>query len=192
MNPALVAALSPIFGTVPGTVVEIGCGTGQNAAAFARAFPALRWVASDIVDEHLASAVAWAEELRVSIETMPLDASTPWWDGSRITALGPLSAVFASNITHIAPWEVTQGILEGASARLTQGGMVILAGPFRVHNDWISEGNAAFDETLRGRDPSWGIRDITDIEAEAKTHGLAFASLQSLPANNRLLVLRKT
>lgn len=192
VSPALVAGLAPLFGQMPGTVLEFGCGTGQNAAALARAFPALRWVATDIATDHLASAAAWAGDLRVAVETLLLDATDPWWQSDAVTALGPLSAVFAANITHIAPWSVTRGLLTGAAACLARGGLVILTGPFKVHGDWISAGNETFDANLRARDPRWGLRDTVDIEAEAKAHGLEFAALQALPANNRLLVLRKT
>ncbi|MBV0911504.1 DUF938 domain-containing protein [Anianabacter salinae] len=190
-NPGLCTALAPLFGALPGTVLEIGCGTGQNAAAFAKAFPALRWVASDPFPEHRASALAWAAHLRVTLEVLPVDASENWGGMPEIRALGPLSAVFASNVAHITPWAVTAGLLAGAAERLARGGLVILAGPFKVHGDWIGPGNEAFDTQLRAENADWGIRDLSQIEAEARPLGLTFHALSVLPANNRLIVLRK-
>ena len=56
------------------------------------------------------------------------------------------------------------GIISGAAAKLQAGGMLFLYGPFAVSGRLEPESNVKFDETLRSKNPSWGVRDITEIE----------------------------
>ena len=43
VSPVFVAAMAPWLGQRPGTVLEIGAGTGQQAAASALAFRHMAW-----------------------------------------------------------------------------------------------------------------------------------------------------
>ena len=54
-----------------------------------------------------------------------------------------------------------------------------------------AESNLAFDASLRGRDPSWGIRQLDEVVAEAGTNGLALVQRHGMPANNLLLVFER-
>ncbi len=117
--PPLIAALAPFLAWRSGAVLEIGCGTGQHAAAFALAFPGLSWVPSDHDGMHRDSAAAWAAHLRAPAHSpLDIDAATDWADQAQVTALGPLTGVYAGNITHIAPFRVTEGLIAGAGRRL--------------------------------------------------------------------------
>ncbi len=191
--PPLIAALAPWFAGGSGPVLEIGCGTGQHAGAFALAFPSLDWWPSDPFPEHRASARAWRAHLRLpDREILDLDATGDWPAAPGVRRLGPLAAVFAMNVVHIAPWAVAEGIVAGAGRALAPGGALILYGPFKVHGDFVGEGNRAFDAGLRADNPAWGLRDVAEIEALGRDAGLTFATLTAMPANNRLIVLQKT
>ena len=48
--------------------------------------------------------------------------------------------------------------------------------------------NLAFDQSLRSRDPAWGIRRREDVEGEAARAGLVLRERHAMPANNLLLV----
>jgi len=48
-----------------------------------------------------------------------------------------------------------------------------------------------FDARLRADNPDWGVRDVDEIGVLGKTCGLDRQDLIIMPANNRLLVLRK-
>jgi hypothetical protein len=52
--------------------------------------------------------------------------------------------------------------------------------------------NAAFDADLKRRDPSWGVRDVDDLAAEATSRGLELRNIVQMPANNLSLVFVKT
>lgn len=187
----ILAVLTPLFADRR-HVLEIGAGTGQQAAACALAFPDLAWIPSDPDPEHRRSIAAWQEALRAPEQpVLDLDASGDWPALAPVAALGPLDAVISMNVVHIAPVTVAEGIVAGAGRALAPGGLLILYGPFVVNGRMIGPGNAAFDARLRAENPEWGLRDTADIEALGEASGLSFAALQAMPANNRLLILRK-
>ena len=97
-------------------------------------------------------------------------------------------AIVSLNMVHIAPWPASLGLFAGAGRLLRQGGLLILCGPFKrdgVHN---APSNAAFDVSLRASNPSWGVRDIADLERIAKSCGLGLREIIEMPANNMSLV----
>ncbi|WP_099826367.1 DUF938 domain-containing protein [Oceaniglobus indicus] len=186
-SPPTIAALSPWLTGLHGTVLEIGCGTGQHAAQFALAFPHLTWLASDIHPAHRASAQAWARELGVDMpRPLDLDAAAQWGG-----AVGRLAAVVAMNVIHIAPPAVMQGIIAGAGQALDRGGLLVFYGPFIEPGVDTGPGNIAFDAALRADDPRWGLRDTGAVRALGQAAGLSFTALIAVPANNRILILRR-
>ncbi len=54
-----------------------------------------------------------------------------------------------------------------------------------------SPGNVSFDESLRERNPAWGIRNIQNVKSEAERVGLMLRSREAMPANNLLLVFAR-
>ena len=50
---------------------------------------------------------------------------------------------------------------------------------------------ARFDRNLRARDPSWGLRDVAEIDRLADEHQLVRKALDPMPSNNFFLVLEK-
>ncbi|HET9113430.1 MAG TPA: DUF938 domain-containing protein, partial [Burkholderiales bacterium] len=65
-------------------------------------------------------------------------------------------------------------------------------GPFNYNGQYTSASNAQFDAWLKARDPQSGIRDFAAIDRLAQTQGLQLTEDIAMPANNRLLVWRKT
>jgi hypothetical protein len=51
--------------------------------------------------------------------------------------------------------------------------------------------NEAFDQSLKARNPEWGLRDLEDVVAEAERNLLAIERVHEMPANNLTLVFRK-
>ncbi len=168
-----------------GTVLEIACGTGQHAVHFAGELPRLRWQPTDPSPEAVSSAAAWRAEVGLPNLLAPrqLDARDPSWPAA--------DAVFCANMVHISPWESAVGLLAGAGRVLAPGAPLVTYGPYRFAGRFTAESNAAFDASLRGRDPSWGVRDVDDLAAEAARHGLALDETVDMPANNHVLVWRR-
>lgn len=183
--------LAVLRGVLPasGSVLEIGSGSGQHAAYFAGELPGLAWQPSNVADTNLASIAAWAAEAALPNLRTPLrvDAASPPWPG---VSPGGYDAVLCINVIHIAPWCVCQGLLAGAASVLRPSGVLVLYGPYRRSGRHTAPSNAAFDRTLKEQDPSFGVRDLGDVEAEAKPHGLRLETTVEMPANNLTVVFR--
>ena len=192
-GPPVIAALAPYFANRTGSVLEIGAGTGQHAGAFSLAFPHLDWWPSDPIPDHRASITDWARFLKApGLGPLDLDAGADWAEDPQITAISPLAAILSMNVIHISPMDVAKGIIRGAGKALAPDGLLFFYGPFFVSEDPISDGNREFDARLRARDPRWGIRDTDDIGKLGQDAGLNEMSIQPMPANNQLVVLRKS
>lgn len=180
-------ALAPLLAGRTGLVLEVGSGTGQHAADWAAAFPELDWQPTDPDPAHLDSIAAWrAAAGRPNLRApLALDVTGRWPE------LGPLAGTIALNVIHVAPWEVAERLVAGAGARLVAGGLLILYGPFREGGAHTAPSNAAFDDSLRARDPSWGVRDLEAVAALATAAGFGPARITRMPANNLLVAFAR-
>lgn len=58
--------------------------------------------------------------------------------------------------------------MAGAGRLLPVGGMLMVYGPFKSGGVARPESNAKFDETLRGQNAEWGLRDVEAVQALAE------------------------
>ena len=87
-------------------------------------------------------------------------------------------------------WREVQDFFAGVGRVLRRPGSLAVYGPFRYAGAFTTPSNAAFDESLRARDPASGIRDFEAVDALARAEGLALVADHAMPANNQLLVWR--
>jgi hypothetical protein len=188
------AVLSRYLRQAAGDVLEVGSGTGQHVVAFARETPGLVWWPSDPVAHHRRSIAAWIAHSGLSNVRPPLalDLADPHWGLATDAALPTaFRAVLCSNVIHIAPWNVAQGLFSGVARRLDAQGHLFLYGPFMRGGVHTAESNAAFDRSLRETNPDWGVRDIDDLAPLAQEAGLTLADTIAMPANNFILVFAR-
>ncbi len=173
-----------------GTVLEIASGSGQHGAWFAPEFPQHRWAPSDISPDALAGIDAWARDAGGDniLPARLLDATAEDWPVTDIAA--DLSAMFSANMIHIAPWAAGVGLLAAAGKLLPAHGILFLYGPFLRNGEPATENDAQFDTFLKGRDPSWGLRDLDQVVDCAKSSGLALSQRVDMPAGNLSLIFR--
>ncbi|ACY15255.1 DUF938 domain-containing protein [Haliangium ochraceum] len=177
-----------------GRVLEIASGSGQHAAYLARRFPDLVWQPSDIDPQALISIEAWradsgegeGQALSNLAPPIELDATAETWPVDRA------DVVLNLNMIHISPWSACLGLLRGAGALLASGGALILYGPYRVPGEPFAASNAAFDRSLRARNPAWGVRPLDAVEEAARAHGLVLEQRRDMPANNLTLLFRRS
>jgi SAM-dependent methyltransferase len=179
--------LDVLRGALPagGTVIEVASGTGQHVAHLAAALPRLMFQPSDPVFAMHASIRAWAHGLLNVRPPLAIDVCDERWGVARA------DAVLAINMIHIAPWEATLGLLDGAAALLRKRGLLYLYGPFAEAGMHTSTSNAMFDRDLRARDPAWGVRDLETVTGEARARGFTVEAVVAMPANNLSVLLRQ-
>ncbi|GAO77853.1 MULTISPECIES: DUF938 domain-containing protein [unclassified Sphingopyxis] len=171
-----------------GSVLEVASGSGEHAVHFAAAFPDLDWQPTDPDPAGLTSIAAYRVDAGLANIAPPiaLDAASDVWPLDRA------DAILCINMVHISPWEATTGLLAGAVRLLARGAPLILYGPYFEPDAPTAESNLAFDASLRSRNPAWGLRDTDAVKAAAVDAGLAFAERRAMPANNLMLLFRRT
>ena len=177
-----------------GDVLEIGSGTGQHTVSFAAESPGIVWWPSDYNDRHLESIAAWRSYAQLANvrEPMRIDLMEPNWALNNLAG-APKSfvAMLCINVLHIAPWCVSENLLGYAARYLTPDGWLCVYGPFMRNGMHTAPSNAAFDASLRSKDPSWGVRDTRDLSELAKSVGLHLDRIVDMPANNFVLTFRR-
>lgn len=171
-----------------GLVLEIASGTGEHAVFFGEQFPGLEWQPSDLHPNALTSIAAWREVSGLANVRAPLriDASSPDWP------IDQADALLSINMVHISPWTSALGLLNGAARLLTAGGPLILYGPWLKSGVDIAPSNLAFDADLKSRDPEWGLRLVEEFAAAAEERGLKLEQTRRMPANNLMLLFRRS
>ena len=170
-----------------GLVLEVASGSGEHAVHFARAFPGLIWQPSDPSRDALGSIAAWTAagglgNIRAPLE---LDAASDHWP------LAEAAAVVCINMIHISPWAATLGLMQGAGGILQPGAPLFLYGPYIRTGHPIEPSNQAFDQSLRARDPRWGLRELDAVAKCAEGSGFSLGQVIEMPANNLSVVFRK-
>jgi hypothetical protein len=173
-----------------GMVLEVAAGTGQHAVWFAAAIRSLIWQPTDADPHALAGIAACTREAGLTNVRAPLllDVMAPRWPSEGPPFTEPFDAVYCANMVHIAPWPCCAALMRGSAQHLALDGVLVLYGPFFEAGVAPAAGNVAFDASLRGRDPQWGVRRLEDVSAEANRVGLRLQARHEMPANNLLLV----
>jgi len=166
-------------------VLEVASGAGEHALFLAAALPGVSWQPTDRDADALASIAAWRAasgpaNLAAPIRLDAADAAS--WPA------GPFDAVVCINMIHISPWAASEGLMAGAGRVLTPGGRLFLYGPFLEAGVETAPSNLAFDQSLKARDPAWGIRDLAAVTALAAARGLTLAERIAMPANNLIVM----
>jgi hypothetical protein len=183
----ILACIAPVFASAS-RVVEIGSGTGQHAAWFAPRLPHLAWVTTDLPANH-DGIRAWIEASGAANLEGPLVLDTtqdPWPD------IGAADAAFSANTAHIMPEPAVVAMFEGLGARLPAGAPFCLYGPFIEHGRHTSQSNLHFDAGLRAQGAGMGVRDLGWLLQVGALAGFTLERTEPMPANNRVLVWRRT
>ncbi len=172
-----------------GRALEIASGTGEHVIHLAAAMPDIEWHPTDLDAQRLASIKAWveAEGLTNILPPQHLDAAQSGWAQRH----GPFDVILIVNLLHLISGSEAGVILHEIGQALATGGVAFIYGPFLRDGIATSEGDAAFDASLRAQDPIIGYKDVSDIEAPLNAAGLAQLTRLEMPANNLMLVFEK-
>ncbi|KAF9363454.1 hypothetical protein BGX34_004104 [Mortierella sp. NVP85] len=176
-------------------VLEVGSGSGQHVYRFSQDYPNVVFQPTEYDTALLSSIDSYAEELNKDGHNiqpaLELDATKPeHWQ--RVVQPSGYDLVITTNVFHISPWIVGRSIVCGAGQVLKSGGSFVAYGPFKRNGTFNTESNREFDQTLRGRDSSWGVRDVEEIEEVAKNEaGMKLGRIVDMPSNNYMLFFEK-
>jgi hypothetical protein len=120
------------------------------------------------------------------LQPLYLDVADAQWP------IANAEAIVSINMIHIAPWSVAQALLRGAKRILPRGGLLCLYGPYRVAGQHTSVSNREFDAQLRAMNSEWGVRDLDALANEARTFNIELARTCQMPANNLVVVFRRS
>lgn len=168
------------------SVLEVGSGTGQHCVYFAKELPHLTWQASD-QSMYLPSVSAWIDDAKLANtpKELELNVDLDWPEDK-------YQAIYSANTVHIMSWEMVLNFFKGVGQVLDKGGVFILYGPFNYSGQYTSQSNANFDLWLKDQNPLSAIRDFESLDELAKLHNLILTDDIEMPANNRVLVWKKS
>jgi len=171
-----------------GLILEIASGTGEHAVHFARTYPHLTWQPSDPDPDARASIDAWRAEAAMPnlLPPLALDAAAREWPVERA------DAIVCINMVHISPPASAEGLLAGAGGLLPAGAPLVLYGPYLEDGVETAPSNLEFDRSLKARDPRWGLRSVEWMDQLAAQHGLHRTRRVAMPANNLMLIYRRS
>ena len=164
-----------------GSVLEIGSGTGQHATYFATELGHLIWQCSDLAAHH-DDINAWLGDAALPNVRAPIALDTL----SATLPCAEYDAVYSANTAHIMSSPAVEKMFSLVSTTLRDGGIFVLYGPFRQDGKFNAKSNAAFDVSLRQRDPSMGIRDIETLDELGRVGDMERVRLYAMPANNHI------
>lgn len=191
MVPSAARNAGPILAVLQGLglngrLLEIASGAGLHAAVMAGPL-GVEWQPTEVDPGNFGSILAWAAEGGGRIlPPIQLDAGAPGW----AARVGLWDAVLLVNLLHLLPEAAAQAVLAEGAQALAPGGTFCLYGPFLREGRATSEGDAAFDQSLRAQDPAIGYKDlgwVLDLLAQA---GLSVRVIE-MPANNLMLLARR-
>ena len=147
--------------------------------------PNVTWQPSDPESDARASIAAWIahENLPNVAPPLAIDVRTQYWGVD-----GPFDAIIAINMIHYSPWEATPALFAGASRLRSKTGIVFLYGPYKRDGRHTAPSNETFEAWLKERDPSFGVRDLGEVEREAGRFGFSLRKAVEMPANNLSLI----
>jgi len=170
-----------------GKVLEIASGTGEHGAYMCGLRPDITWQPSDPNEESRASQDDWALDCGGRMfPSLEIDTTAVDW----IKNLSGFDVIYCANMIHIAPWEAALGLASGGGKLLGAGSTFILYGPF-LEGAETAESNLQFDANLKGRNTSWGVRNLEDVKHIFSEAGFTLQARIVMPKENRTLIFTK-
>lgn len=170
-------------------VLEIGSGSGQHVARFSREFPKFQFQPTEYELGNVRSIDSWCEGLVNVSPAVQLDVRQTAWLSQNTQKFDTL---FCSNVIHITPWEITRSLFKGANTIMKKQCQLLFYGPYKIDGKQTSESNLEFDLWLKEKDASFGIRDIADVEDEAKKYGFKLVNKHVMAANNFIMEFERS
>jgi len=198
-----------------GHVLEIGSGSGAHLEYFTPAFPGLLFHPSErviigdaasrtfessgrVVDASLPNELAVINAVGQhyvnAVAAVALDLLAPFssYDASLLALQGKFTMIFLVNVLHFTGLPGIRGLALAASKLLEPNGVLVMYGPFKSAGGYEGvASNKEFDAMLKSKNPAFGLVDVDDVVRIGAEHGLGVQEIKKVPANNKVIVMRK-
>ena len=175
--------LKEIFNNDTLRVLEIGSGSGEHAAYFAKQFKNIVWTCTEVSSQ----LPALTNQLKTA-KLSNLKGPVLFEVGVNNFPKYTYDIVFTANTFHIMSWKQCKNLMKIWGNRLREGAQVIIYGPFNYEGKFTSESNSDFDKFLKKNSIEKGIRDFSDVNNSMIKNGFVLYKDYQMPANNRMLV----
>lgn len=172
----------------PGSVLELGCGTGQHAVFMAKNLPHLHWLPTDLAPA-VTGAELWVKDAKQPNLANPkvLDVETTDWPLAN-NSLQKWDYLYTSNTLHFVSWSKVEAIFRGASQCIKPEGVMAVYGPFNDQG-FTSEGNVQLNNwVITEVDPEAGLKEVEDVQSTAEKYQFKLIDQLQMPANNQMLI----
>ena len=167
-------------------ILEIGSGSGQHALYMASEMKTITWQPTERSEGMLDLTKNLSDYGSPNIlAPLILDLSLEQWPSANT------NCVYSANVMHIVNKNLGENLIRGAGNKLSEGGLLILYGPYKYDGDFTTPSNAEFDAWLKERDPHSGIRDFEWVADLANQQGLQLQDDLPMPANNQILIFQR-
>ena len=167
-------------------LLEIASGSGEHGVFFQKKYKNIIWQTSDPEIVHRNSINSWIKhEGLISKMPEPLDLDVekrPWPITNQLGSL--IKGIVCINMIHITPWACTKALFEESKSYLDQDNFLLIYGPFLRKKIQTSNSNLNFDQSLKSRNPLWGLRQLEEVNKIALENGFKLDKVFEMPANN--------
>lgn len=200
-DPILAVLKKYIDPSVKSNLLEISSGPGLHACYFAPHFPNTTFHTSEFMKSFFTSINAYRENCKMDnvLEPVFIDISVDLsdWTGKfqdrdQKDCRNQFDYMLSINMIHITPIECSQGLFANSSKLLKPGGLLFTYGTFKEGGVLTTLNNLLFDQRLRSNDPTWGVRDIAELERFANANSMELLASYEIPVDSKCLVWKKS
>lgn len=169
------------------TFFEVGSLTCQHSEHFAKAFPEMTFITSEIRDnqEVLKKCLS-----HYQAEVKNLKGPEIYEAGFNKLPAGH-KVYYTANTLHIMSWKQAKTFIKDLTQAMDEESILFIYGPFKYNGQFTSESNEEFDRYLKERDSQSGIRNFEDVCQNFLKKEVFLKEDIKMPANNQLLVFTK-
>ena len=175
-----------------GVLLEIASGSGEHGVYFQNSFPSIIWQTSDREEVNRKSINSWIGHHGLSLKMpKPLDIDVekrPWPIIKQFKSL--IKGIVCINLIHVSPWSCTKALFEESKNYLDTNQFLMLYGPFFRNDIENPESNLIFDQSLKLKNPLWGLRQLDSVHEIAFKNGFEYDQIIEMPANNLSVIYR--
>lgn len=182
------------------SLLEISSGPGLHACYYAQQFPKMTIQPSEFMKAFFPSINAYRDNCATKNVLDPVfidikldlkDWEGKFEDKDLKDCESNFDYMLSINMIHITAIECSKGLFVNSSKLLKPGGLLFTYGTFMENGVLEPLSNLLFDQHLKTNDPSWGVKDIADLEVFAKENSMELFASYELPTHSKCLVWKK-